>query len=1090
MVGDSDPEVIIAGNCWGKDSLAWSFSKDASEVSSPAVGDIDDDGDQEVVLIFGGDSLFVYEDNIQEYAWGAGDQNLKIYSCATLGYLDDNDTLDIVFGLSSCSGDQDTNRVVALQAQGDSLKTLWNKVINSDSTVGAILSPPAIGDVDSDGLPEVIVLSEDGSVYALNGENGDTAWVSEVGVNSASAPVLADFDEDGKLEIVIRSSGDSLFVLKGEDGQKETGRYYALGALSNDRSPAVGDIDGDGDLEVVFQADSLLFLLDSSFNLKDTISIPVADAGVRSPVLADLDDDDTREIVIAAGDAIYILDDDQYLVKPIWDAELLISIIIPLAAEAKATPAIGDIDGDGDVEIICSCQTDSQGIIHVYDNNDPAGEIDWGVFHHDSRRTGCYAQPMLGDTITTDMIWSGKVVIHGDVVVDTGATVTIEPGTCVEFDTTDNQSSGNDSTKSELIVYGTLTAVGTEAESIIFTSHSISPSKSDWYGIVLKSSTSNSSQIKHCQIDYAHKGIYCYTCSVEVCSTAISNCTYGAYVDTIGTKLFLKGVSCDSCTYGIRVQQGALRLVDSKINHNSSIGLYCDAFRHFYIGSSSVPYPDFKDCEFNYNGFAGIFLDDSSPIINYCDISYNDPWGVKCAGGSDPYLGYTTLTNNGGTSKSWNTPGSSKADDPPQQYTGGFACWGTSIPFLDNCLKQEGDEYERGWNVIIANNGNGVSADGQSSPKLGKRFLGGHNSIYDNTDYDVSNATGSLIYAQMNWWGDPNGPDTTKIYGLVDYDYWLEDPPGGKAIGGSGRYVMRKSKTRSGTRSVSGATLKGPNPDSTGTAGDYNELGTLYLLEMKYDEAIEAFQYVLTHFADYPEANYALVHLIHCYKQAGYQAEIVPYLENLALTCSRLELRQLALYMSISQFCREGQYWQALNRCHALVAEGCNEEMERDLRFREGMLYRYGLKDKVAAIAVFQDFIARYPDDPLASIALVELEILGVLQSPKADPEVAVAKSAKPVPKTFSLYHNYPNPFNTQTCIQYDLPKDARVSLKIYNVLGQKVMTLVNDYQHAGRYRLFWGGRNSQGNEVASGIYFIRFEAGTYALTRKMVLLR
>lgn len=355
--------------------------------------------------------------------------------------------------------------------------------------------------------------------------------------------------------------------------------------------------------------------------------------------------------------------------------------------------------------------------------------------------------------------------------------------------------------------------------------------------------------------------------------------------------------------------------------------------------------------------------------------------------------------------------------------------------------------------------------------------------------YDLKSSVDSLIYAEYNWWGQ-SPPDSTKIDGDVDWKPYLTSPPGEKAGGGGGRHAVLAQRTRPRTGGASRATAKNQNPDSTGIAGEYNEMGTIYLLQLMYDEAIEAFQYVLTNFPDCRESNYALVHLIHCYREAGYRAEIVPYLESLALNCAQLELRSLALFMSISQLCMDSEYHQALNRCQMLLAEECNEEMEKSLRLRVGIIYRYGLNDNEAAIAAFQDFIARYPDDLLSSLAEVELEILGLLQGPKGDPEVAVAKSQASLPKTFALYQNYPNPFNTQTCIQYDLPRDAQVSLKIYNVLGQRVKTLANDLHRASRYKIVWNGRNSQGNEVSSAIYFVRFEAGKYAITRKMVLLR
>jgi len=94
------------------------------------------------------------------------------------------------------------------------------------------------------------------------------------------------------------------------------------------------------------------------------------------------------------------------------------------------------------------------------------------------------------------------------------------------------------------------------------------------------------------------------------------------------------------------------------------------------------------------------------------------------------------------------------------------------------------------------------------------------------------------------------------------------------------------------------------------------------------------------------------------------------------------------------------------------------------------------------------------------------------------------------VPDRFSLSQNYPNPFNPQTNIEYALSKDTRVRLSIYNVLGEKVTVLVDEYQAAGYQRVRWDGRNQQGEDVASGMYFYRLETREFSTVRKMALIR
>lgn len=90
------------------------------------------------------------------------------------------------------------------------------------------------------------------------------------------------------------------------------------------------------------------------------------------------------------------------------------------------------------------------------------------------------------------------------------------------------------------------------------------------------------------------------------------------------------------------------------------------------------------------------------------------------------------------------------------------------------------------------------------------------------------------------------------------------------------------------------------------------------------------------------------------------------------------------------------------------------------------------------------------------------------------------------IPKTFSLAQNYPNPFNPVTEISYKLAADCHVKLEIYGVLGQRVATLVDEYQTAGNRIVRW----DAGSELSSGIYFYRLQAGSYVEMRKMVLLK
>ncbi|MDD5088174.1 MAG: carboxypeptidase regulatory-like domain-containing protein [bacterium] len=100
------------------------------------------------------------------------------------------------------------------------------------------------------------------------------------------------------------------------------------------------------------------------------------------------------------------------------------------------------------------------------------------------------------------------------------------------------------------------------------------------------------------------------------------------------------------------------------------------------------------------------------------------------------------------------------------------------------------------------------------------------------------------------------------------------------------------------------------------------------------------------------------------------------------------------------------------------------------------------------------------------------------------DPELpAMAQS-------FALLGNYPNPFNSRTTIRYNVPQTMPISLRLYNVLGQEVLTLVQGRAEAGLHSVAWDGRDARGVDAASGLYLIRLEGASQSATGKLFLLR
>jgi len=112
-----------------------------------------------------------------------------------------------------------------------------------------------------------------------------------------------------------------------------------------------------------------------------------------------------------------------------------------------------------------------------------------------------------------------------------------------------------------------------------------------------------------------------------------------------------------------------------------------------------------------------------------------------------------------------------------------------------------------------------------------------------------------------------------------------------------------------------------------------------------------------------------------------------------------------------------------------------------------------------------------------AKINLLELTPVGAIE-PEHKPE------------SFVLSNPYPNPFNSGTAIEFDLPEAAQVNLLIYDIMGREVCTLMDKYMQAGRYSVVWDGRNESNDEISTGVYFARLQAGRTSSTKKMILLK
>ena len=172
---------------------------------------------------------------------------------------------------------------------------LWDYKLSGPGT----RSSPAVGDIDDDGILEVVIGSEDGTVYSFNSQNGDLEWSYQTGDIVDSSPSLGDIDKDGKLEVVIGCNDGKVYAFNGEDGSL-VWNFTTGGRVG--ASPTLGDIDNDRELDVIIGSlDGNLYAL---YGENGSVKWSFQTGGrIRSSAaLADIDNDMKLEVIVGSDD--------------------------------------------------------------------------------------------------------------------------------------------------------------------------------------------------------------------------------------------------------------------------------------------------------------------------------------------------------------------------------------------------------------------------------------------------------------------------------------------------------------------------------------------------------------------------------------------------------------------------------------------------------------------------------------------------------------------------------------------------------------------------------------------------------------------
>ena len=161
-----------------------------------------------------------------------------------------------------------------------------------------------------------------------------------------------------------------------------------------------------------------------------------------------------------------------------------------------------------------------------------------------------------------------------------------------------------------------------------------------------------------------------------------------------------------------------------------------------------------------------------------------------------------------------------------------------------------------------------------------------------------------------------------------------------------------------------------------------------------------------------------------------------------------------------------------------LSSSDAEEDLMAEMLYEKGLIYKYYENNIEKANGMFASLMDKYPSSPLIAFAKIEMST-----SPGyASNNVAVGRSQPLEPIELS---NYPNPFNPTTTISYELPSNSFVTLKVYDVLGREVKTLVNGYQEAGSHSVQFNGEN-----LPSGVYLYRLTAPGVVQVKKMLMMK
>ncbi len=786
LVTSREPGKLKAYTCEG-DSL-WMFTAPGGAIihGSPAVADLDGDGDCEVVVCYGS-SVTCLADSTGQEIWEEPHNVPGLRSGPSIGdFIGGDGELEVAV-VRTYDDPYPQECVQFLDRYGAQVQERC--VARTGGELCSFReSCAAVADLDDDGHVDAAwthmgYFLNSGRAVAVSGRTGAVLWNKDFGTwgdpvpgsdppsIQPADPCVADVD-DGWSGLETLCGGHELWCINDQDTSASRPLYGFLSGVAS------ADLDGDGVPEIVAatygapgdptECIGHLYVLQRSggaWSAADSIALDYACTG--QPVLADIDGDSELEIIVPSScpswEGTYRSDVshlDIVTYVPGKGCEPYVERPLYFDGRLTSTPTVADTDDDGQLEVWL---VDGEGYVHCLEFWTNGRASRWSAYQHDARHTGTYETPVSGAyPEETEASWWGDYLMTGDVLIDSTSSIVVQPGTTVRVtpysDDAAADSLGVEPELAEFIVDGVALATGTATNPTRFipSEYAAQPGQSYtgcWRGIRLREGSSGA--FRGCLIDSAYIAI----AAKDPDSLAVERCTL-THSGVIGVRCF--GDGGDS---GVRLRRNVIEHGQIGVElHSCAAQVDSNTIRYTKSYGVKVYEDRGTDLEWNtlkepvgFSSFSGIYAQGS---LNTLRIVGNSIWDIHTKGIIHELWasGVDEIRDN------------DIEGDIDSPCVKGMYFYDSNARVRGNTIDQVRIPF---WVEIV----------GGATPDLGDASVSdGNNSTYDlrRIQYYVKVIDGprSTVKAENNYWGTSDSlAIQSKMVGSVDWSPFLSEDP-------------------------------------------------------------------------------------------------------------------------------------------------------------------------------------------------------------------------------------------------------------------------------------------------------------------------